>query len=63
MKTGNIFISGFLVGLLIGMFVLYPATHQMGKELDSHRALVTDCEKNIPRSIRCILTAIPEEKK
>lgn len=63
MKNGNTFIAGLVVGMLMGMFIFWPATHQMGKDIDSHRALVTECEKNIPRSIRCILTAVPEEKK
>lgn len=63
MKNGNIFIFGLVVGILMGMFVFWPASYQMGRDLDSHQTLVTDCEKNIPRSIRCILTAIPEEKK
>ncbi|WCO82097.1 hypothetical protein vBPpSSYP_115 [Pseudomonas phage vB_PpS_SYP] len=63
MRNGITFIVGMTVGLIAGLVILSPATQMMGKELDSHRALVTDCEKNIPRSIRCILTAIPEEKK
>lgn len=55
---------GFAFGGLFAITVLYFGTYEPLKEtIDRHQTLVTDCEKNIPRSIRCILTAIPEEKK
>lgn len=55
---------GFAFGGLFAITVLYFGTYEpLKKTIDSHQTLVTDCEKNIPRSIRCILTAIPEEKK
>jgi hypothetical protein len=54
---------GFALGGLLTITVLYFGTFGPLKEtIDRHQTLVTECEKNIPRSIRCILTAQPETK-
>jgi len=55
---------GFGLGGLFAITLLYFGTYEpLKKTIDKHETLVTECEKNMPRSIRCILTAIPEEKK
>lgn len=57
----------FALGLATGIvFYAYlfnkTIVVDMRSELKSHKQMVIDCEKNIPRSIRCILTAVPEKQ-
>lgn len=57
------FILGVAVGL-VGYAYIFNRyiVVDMRNDLKSHKQLVVDCEKNIPRSIRCILTAVPEKQ-
>lgn len=53
---------GFAFGGMFAITVLYFGTYEpMKKTIDNNQSMVTECEKNIPRSIRCILTALPEK--
>lgn len=57
------FVLGVAVGLIGYAYVFNRyIVVDMRNDLKSHKQMVIDCEKNIPRSIRCILTAVPEKK-
>lgn len=57
----------FMLGVAVGLFGYAYIFNRyivvdMRNDLKFHKQLVVDCEKNIPRSIRCILTAVPEKQ-
>lgn len=57
------FILGLAVGIVSYAYLFNKTISvNMRNELNAHKQLVVDCEKNMPRSIRCILTAVPEKK-
>lgn len=56
---------GFCVGIIFTLVTLTFATGGEGgavAHLAERRAAIEQCEKDLPRSQKCILTAIPEVK-
>lgn len=55
--------DSFVLGLGMGgimsiLFFILVGLEPMNKQLEEHQALITDCEKDKPRSIHCILNAV-----
>lgn len=59
-------VDTFLLGLALGGALLMVAflvgIEPVNRQLAEHRALITDCEKDKPRSIHCVLQAVEEKK-
>ncbi len=50
---------GFALGGMFSIVLLnFTVVSPMTEYREEHRAMITDCEKNKPRSIHCILTAV-----
>lgn len=58
MQRHDWFFVGVTVGMVLSLVVLFPSLRMDFKRSQEHSQMITDCEKNKPRSIHCILTAV-----
>ena len=52
-KSSRAISAAIICGLLLGCIIIYAAT-------DTASGLINECEKDLPRSEKCVLIAVPE---
>ena len=65
MEKEDYIFMGFYIGAiaaLLGVLVAISGEDGMTARLEKMKSVVEQCEKDLPRTQKCILTAIPEVK-
>lgn len=57
------FLVGFMLGFLVGAWMLGIYIAVSGNNSAMAKTAITECEIELPRNQHCVLTAIPEEMK
>ncbi len=52
----------YLLGLFCGVMLCVWTVRLTPNEINSNRQKIIDCEKDLPRSQKCVMLAVPERK-